>query len=99
MSKKQTRRTQKENKNFVKRIEKGQTCKTNIQICENVPKRKRYLKHAEVSGRVFETKAKKGDKTLLDKRKILPKRKLQLFLKKKTLRIKGKHFQKKTLKH
>ena len=33
---------------------------TNIpKKCENVQKGKRYLKHAEVSGRVFETKAKK----------------------------------------
>ena len=37
-----------------------------LQICENVQQKKvkRYLKHVEVSGRVFEMKDKKGDKTL-----------------------------------
>ena len=33
-------------------------------------KEKRYLKHAEVSGRVFETKAKKETRLLKKKRKI-----------------------------
>ena len=38
-----------------------------LQICENVQRKKvkRYLKHVEVSGRVFQMKVKKkGDKTL-----------------------------------
>ena len=72
-------RNRTKNENVQEKDQKKQTKKTFFcqrhRETTNIPKKtykfvkmskkeKRYLKHAEVSGRVFETKAKKGDKTL-----------------------------------
>ena len=62
MSKKQTRSNTKKKTFFCwsKAERKDKHVKKNLQICENVQQKgKKYLKHAEVSGRVFEMKNKK----------------------------------------